>query len=1337
VLEDRTLPSAYIVTTTSDTGPGSLRDAITQIDLDTTHALYASTTDTTKDAIAFNVATTDTGYQSGTHSFLIQPLSVLPTITNAVILDGTTQPGFAGSSMIELNGSSAGGGANGLTLTSGGSTIEELVINGFNGNGVLISGFGATGDVVAGNYIGTDVTGTAALPNGTGNGSNVNPAGVSVAAGANHNTIGGSTAGARNVISGNNGIGVFITGSGTDSNTVAGNYIGLDVTGNLGLGNGITSTGSARVGVGFGASDNVIGGTAAGTGNVVSGHYNGLGFIVAGSGNMIQGNLIGTNAAGTSEIGNVDGISLSGTRGTIIGGTVSGAGNIISGSVFDGIFAVGAIDGTLIQGNLIGLNAARTAALGNGQGIVLSPYPGNSVTIGGTSPAARNVISGNVSSGITVSDDNTPATGSVLIQGNYIGTDVTGTVAMGNGYGSVFGSGIILTANNTTVGGTVAGAGNLISGNAVNGVYIIGHTATSNVVEGNYIGTDVNGTSKLANGTGVLIQNGATNNTIGGTAAGASNLISGNSGHGVDIIGSATTGLGDPQDIPGSGTTGNFVEGNYIGTDVTGTAALANGGDGVDVTAGASGNTIGGTTAGNGNTIAFNIGDGVFVDSGAGNTIRGNSIHDNAGLGIRLNSANNANNNQAYPLLASAVVSTTGTTITGSLTSTPNATVTLDFYANVAPDPSGFGEGQTYLGTATAATDNNGKATFSIMLPVMATRGQFVTATVTDPAGNTSEFSNNALIPVQVATTTAVAASVNPSVLNQAVTFTASVTPAGGGGTPTGTVQFQIDGVSVGSPVTMTGGSAGFSIATLSVGTHTITAVYSGDGNFFASTGSLTETVYSAQQQDTQIINQVNNLVTTGVLNSGNGNALIVKLNSATSSLNAGNTTAGVNQLNAFINQVNAFQKSGKLTSAQAQSLIAAANLAINAANGTGARLLSDTGANAASSGDTQPVTDAGQLVSGTVGVCLDNADGTLVAADEQARFDDAISALDAAFGPYGVKLVDVGATDAADALVQVEMANTSAAGSAADGVLGCTVAGQITLVTGWNWYTGADASAIGVGQYDFETIVMHELGHAVGLGHSGDTGSVMFATLASATARRTVTAADLSVLEASSTTPEPLLAAPTLPPPSETSASVHQEAIGAATVHSPSPEVTFDVSLANALLSSRTTNTQPAEAIAQVSVPAVTVPLMTLPAATAIGPNAASESPRARDWFFAQRADNEEFNQMLDVKPVPPAENDAAMGGDVENAIPALPQDEPPVRDEEMLDRLYDEAGIDGHWTTAFTDSESALLTQPFVENATPDASVALAVALGGFWAAATTQTKRKRQMAFSPSRL
>src|SRR5262249_50101064 len=145
----------------------------------------------------------------------------------------------------------------------------------------------------------------------------------------------------------------------------------------------------------------------------------------------------------------------------------------------------------------------------------------------------------------------------------------------------------------------------------------------------------------------------------------------------------------------------------------------------------------------------------------------------------------------------------------------------------------------------------------------------------------------------------------------------------------------------------------------------------------------------------------------------------------------------------------------------------------------------------------------------GAIGVYLDNADGTPVSADEQARFDDAIAALDAIFGPYGVNLVDVGSGGAADAVIEVEIADTSAAGSAADGVLGCTTAGHITLVSGWNWFTGTDASAIATDQYDFETIVMHELGHAVGLGHSGDGGSVMYPYLAAGHARRVVTTQD------------------------------------------------------------------------------------------------------------------------------------------------------------------------------------------------------------------------------------
>jgi sugar lactone lactonase YvrE len=450
----------------------------------------------------------------------------------------------------------------------------------------------------------------------------------------------------------------------------------------------------------------------------------------------------------------------------------------------------------------------------------------------------------------------------------------------------------------------------------------------------------------------------------------------------------------------------------------------------------------------------------------------------------------------------------------------PAATAT-DFSATVA-----WGDGDSTAGVSIIA-DPQVAGQFDVLASkshAYAGSGSVpVTVAISDAGGSTATASST--VRISVSTTTALAASANPSVLNQSVTVTATVTPAGGSGTPTGTVQFQIDGANVGAAVALSGGSASFQTSTLAVGPHTITGLYSGGGSFSASTGSLSQTVLSAQGQITSISNQVNALVTGGALSSGNGSALTAKLNSATASLNAGNSAAGVNQLNAFLNQVNAFQKAGKLSNAQAQSLVSAANLAIAAANGSGARLLQDSAATASASGDNKPVSAAGELVSGSVGVYLDSVAGP-VTADEQARFDDAINTLNATFGPWGVALVDVGASDAADAIVHVQIADTSAAGGAADGVLGCTLAGQITLVTGWNWYTGTDPSAIGASQYDFETIVTHELGHAIGLGHSGDTGSVMYAYLSPGQTRRGVTTQDLSVLE-SGTGPAPLLAAP------------------------------------------------------------------------------------------------------------------------------------------------------------------------------------------------------------------
>jgi hypothetical protein len=423
--------------------------------------------------------------------------------------------------------------------------------------------------------------------------------------------------------------------------------------------------------------------------------------------------------------------------GNTIGGTASGAGNVITGD-FYGILITGDNPGTsandnLVEGNYVGTDPTGLVAMTDtrsGVGVFLLGYASGN-TIGGTSPAARNVIAG-WEQDVTLMSSGSPGacTGNV-VEGNYIGTDATGSNALTGPWTSQSTSpgggvqiGLIGTSGNT-IGGTAAGAGNLISGLA--GFAVEMAVTSSNVVEGNLIGTNASGTGALPNGTGVI--DGGTNDVIGGTAQGAGNTIASNQGSGVVCLG-----------------TGAQIEGNSIHD---------NNGPGVDVIIGA------GKTTGNsivGNSIHNNSGPGVEVDSGS-NSIVGNSIYGNSGLGIDLTGTGipllndsqghvGANNFQNYPVVTSATSSSTSTSISGTFTEAaePNTTLTLDFYANPVADPSGYGQGQTYLGSTTVTTDGNGNATFVANLTVGNLGGQWITATATDPGGNTSEFSADAPI---------------------------------------------------------------------------------------------------------------------------------------------------------------------------------------------------------------------------------------------------------------------------------------------------------------------------------------------------------------------------------------------------------------------------------------------------------------------------------------------------------------------------------------------------------------------------------------------------------------
>lgn len=566
-------PAVFTVTTTADSGPGSLRQAI--IDANVNHAA---------DTIQFNIP--------GPGPHIISPLSPLPNIVDPVVLDAATQPGAAcPTPVVELDGSQAGGFVNpdppvaGLVITGGDSMVRGLIINRYSGAALRVKYNG--GVVIECNYIGTDRTGTADL-------------------------------------------------------------------GNLGL-----------------------------------------------------------------EINRLTGVI----------------------DIFD------------------------TA----------------DNRIGGALPAQRNLISGNGTlpkkvEAIRLAGEH--ATGNT-IAGNYIGVDVTGTAVLGNtGWGIYFASGahdnMVGAAGGSGFDGPCAGACNLLSGNPLGGITI--EESDNNIVQGNFIGADVTGSAALPNGWGITIDDGSAN-LIGGTDAGAGNLISGNTYYGL-IIGASYFGGSEVR------ARDNVAQGNRIGTDRTGSTALGNGYDGVSLHQ-SNYNMVGGYAPGAANLIAYNGGDGIEVvywggttPGGIGNAIVANAIYGNGGLGIDLgqdgvtpNDAGDtdagANGLQNYPVLSAAATNGVTLTISGALDTISNTLMTIDIYYSLTCDLSGNGEGEVYVGSFSSVTDGSGQLVFNVELPGAAPVGAFVTAMATDADNNTSELS------ACVTATAAVASLADPT------TVVAGPVPAG------------------------------------------------------------------------------------------------------------------------------------------------------------------------------------------------------------------------------------------------------------------------------------------------------------------------------------------------------------------------------------------------------------------------------------------------------------------------------------------------------------------------------------------------------------------------------
>jgi CSLREA domain-containing protein len=355
------------------------------------------------------------------------------------------------------------------------------------------------------------------------------------------------------------------------------------------------------------------------------------------------------------------------------------------------------------------------------------------------------------------------------VVGNFIGTTAGGTDNSSNTNG--------IEVNNSSgnvIGGTDPADRNLISGNTNDGVRVFG---ALNTVQGNFIGTSASGADSIPNGNfGVLV--GAESNTIGGVGAGAGNVISGN--------GSVVSGGGGivvQQEI-GPGST---IQGNLIGTASDGTTDLGNGGPGVYLASRS--NIVGGTAAGEANTIAFNdrdgvwiyqdsnqlVGNDIFSNGGTGvavfdsvdNLLSRNLMHGNGSLSIDLNGDgptpndpldpdDGANRLQNFPDLDSAISGAAGTTIQGSLNSAALTTFTLEFFSGPDCDSDGRGQATKYLGTKTVMTDAAGDVTFTAVFPTSADPGDgVVSATATDPDGNTSEMSEcaNLVAPGSIAFT--------------------------------------------------------------------------------------------------------------------------------------------------------------------------------------------------------------------------------------------------------------------------------------------------------------------------------------------------------------------------------------------------------------------------------------------------------------------------------------------------------------------------------------------------------------------------------------------------------
>lgn len=459
------------------------------------------------------------------------------------------------------------------------------------------------------------------------------------------------------------------------------------------------------------------------------------GLVVGGSGigiefqnsahTVVEGNYIGVGADGTTPYTNDIGLFLINSDSCRVGGDLPSQRNLISGT--GTAVSLSPVDGGLITGNYIGTDKNGTSAVANNTGVYVNACTG--VTIGGTTAGAGNVISGNAL-GIYLVLSNT----GTMVQGNLIGTDATGLVGLGNTNEGIS----FFAASHNVIGGTTAAERNVISATPNWGILMSGD-ADSNQIMGNFIGTDRTGLVALGNNFGIQLGLGSHDNVIGGSTPAHRNVIAGNLNFAIMLTDS---------------TYGNDVFSNYIGVGADGTTALGNGG-GVWITNGANDNSIGSYFPSMGNTIAHStMLRGVEVSGAATveNRILGNSITDNLGLGIdlggngvtnndTLDADSGPNNLMNFPRLLRATHLDTGIELEGIMMGEQGEASLIQVFWNSDCDPTGYGEGDVLFDTFTVVKDPIiGGVQFARFIDSVLPLGSFLSATATW-AGSTSEFS--------------------------------------------------------------------------------------------------------------------------------------------------------------------------------------------------------------------------------------------------------------------------------------------------------------------------------------------------------------------------------------------------------------------------------------------------------------------------------------------------------------------------------------------------------------------------------------------------------------------